>query len=79
MLQSLPSLYIDSKEKDTTNENECFINNIICNSIPKAITFSQLLSASRSDTTLIKIGECLKTGKWNINDEDITPYIKVKG
>ena len=45
-------------------ETEFFINMIIANSTPKAITFSELLDASMKDNILPNVLECLKEDRW---------------
>ena len=44
---------------------EDYVNSILVDSLPSAITLQELLLASKSDPTLISIKECLDTGNWS--------------
>ena len=73
---SRQSLRMETEED--SSDTECCINSIIANAVPKAVTFSQILNASRENTALQKVQEALKTGKWDKNDEDLKPFYKMR-
>ena len=50
---------------------------MIANSIPKAMTFSEVLWASKDDPVLQKVTKCLHENIWT-KDSDIKPYFKIK-
>ena len=68
---------LDVQSDITYCATESFINSLIANAVPKAMTFSEILEASRADPTLLKIGTCLQESKWQ-NDDDLQPYSRVR-
>ena len=49
----------------TRDPVEDYVNSIVVDSLPSAITLQELLLASKSDPTLITVKECLDTGNWS--------------
>ena len=63
-----------------TNEEistDFFINSITANSVPRAMTFSEILRASKDDPVLQVVTKCLQENIWS-KDSEIKPYFKVK-
>ena len=73
ILSRQPSSVKDGIESDT----ELYINSLIAHSVPKALSFSEILDASKCDPLLNKVSLCLRNNKWG-NDEELKPYFKVK-
>ena len=67
-----------SNEDDNINSGtELYINSMIANSVPKAVSFSEILDASKKDPVVTKICSNLQTNRWT-KDDDVKPYFKVK-
>ena len=49
----------------TRDPVEDYVNSIVVDSLPSAITLQELLLASKSDPTLITVKECLDSGNWS--------------
>ena len=67
----------NSSDTCETEETEHFINSIIAHSIPKAITLSELVDASRNDPTLQCVAKCITNNRWT-KTECLKPYQKIK-
>ena len=72
-----------SRQPLPLNENneeisaDFFINSLIANSVPKAMTFSEILRASKDDPVLQVVTKCLQENIWS-KDSEIKPYLKIK-
>ena len=50
------------------------VNFIINHTMPKSMTLQEIKDATKGDVTLMKVQECLKTGKWEETDTELKPY-----
>ena len=50
------------------------VNFIINHTVPKSMTVQEIKDATKGDVTLMKVQECLKTGKWEEKDTELKPY-----
>ena len=73
ILSRQPSSDDDGIESGT----ELYINSLIANSIPKAVSFSEVLNASVDDHVIKKVVTSLQTRHWE-KDNDVKPYLKIK-
>ena len=74
ILSRQPLPIIDNNEEIST---DFFINSLIANSVPKAMTFSEILRASKDDPVLQVVTKCLQENMWS-KDSEIKPYFKIK-
>ena len=77
-----PADILSRQPLNTTNqrameETEQFINVVIANATPKAITFSDLLTESSKDTILIKVATCIESNRWP-KDASLKPYFNIR-
>ena len=49
-------------------------NFIINHTVPKSMTLQEIKDATKGDVTLMKLQECLKTGKWEEKDTELKLY-----
>ena len=66
-----------SSDDGITSSTEVYINSLIANSVPKAVSFSEILEASNRDPVLQKVGSCLQKQHWG-KDDELKPFSKVK-
>ena len=50
------------------------VNFIIIHTVPTSMTLQEIKDATKGDVTLMKVQECLKTGKWEEKDTELKPY-----
>lgn len=64
LADALSRLSIDNKKPlDTTAE--CYINYLLDNSVPEAVTLTQVADATRNDKTLQELLKALRSGSWS--------------
>ena len=62
------------KEPEEERIAEEYVNFIVNNTVPKAMTVDEIKEATKNDPILTKVKQSLKTGKWDDKDPEITPY-----
>ena len=64
----------EDKEADVEDEVQQYVNFIIENDIPAAITRSDIVKYTEEDSILQKLIKCIKDGKIDYKDVDLKPY-----
>jgi hypothetical protein len=64
----------EDKEADVEDEVQQYVNFIIENDIPAAITRSYIVKNTEEDSILQKLIKCIKDGKIDCKDVDLKPY-----
>lgn len=64
-----------SKESEKTEQ---YINSLIAYAAPKAIPLSEIITESQSDEVLKKVIESLISHEWDLSDQELLPYYRVK-
>ena len=73
----VPSQRGNDKEDSHSDEVQQYVNFIIKNDIPSAITISEIVESTAKDNVLQKIIKCIKQGKLDQNDVDLKPYKEI--
>ena len=64
-----------SKESEKTEQ---YINSLIAYAAPKAIPLSEIITESQSDEVMKKVIESLISHEWDLSDQELLPYYRVK-
>ena len=70
-------LKLDTKEEDSSNKLETYINQIIAYNTPKGITLNEVMQESERDEVLNKVRQCIGKGEWPRSPE-MNPYAQMK-
>ena len=70
---SIKPLQINDKDTQLSDRTEAVINALISYNVPKTITLSEVLQASKTDNELTMVGKCVISGKWG-KDDILKPY-----
>ena len=60
-----PVAECSGEEESLATETECFVNAIIMDSVPNAITLQEVIVESLRDPTMVRLRECVSNGKWS--------------
>ena len=61
---SIKPLQVNDKDTQLSDRTEAVINALISYNVPKTITLSEVLQASKTDNELTMVGKCVISGKW---------------
>ena len=70
----VPSQRGNDKEDSNSDEVQQYVNFIMKNDIPSAITLSEIVESTAKDNVLQKIINCIKQGKLDQSDVDLKQY-----
>lgn len=69
---------LSSQPARERNIAEQYVNYLIDNAIPKAMTLEEIDNACKTDTALQKLRQAITSGKWVLKDVDLQPYYKLR-
>ena len=61
---SIKPLQVNDKDTQLSDRTDAVINALISYNVPKTITLSEVLQASKTDNELTMVGKCVISGKW---------------
>lgn len=60
------------------NIAEQYVNYLVNNAVPKAMSLDEISSACEADPTMRKLGQAISDSKWDMKDPDLQPYYQVR-
>ena len=60
------------------NIAEQYVNYLVDNTVPKAMSLDEISNACEADPTMRKLGQAISDSKWDMKDPDLQPYYQVR-